>query len=64
MSTDTKPDPVEYEIILAPRGPKACEWKLRPKGGGVPKAMGVEASSAKAEQAAKRAMERVMARQG
>lgn len=53
---------VEYEILLTPRGPTACEWKVRPKGGGVPKAMGVESSSTKAEAAAKRALERLNAK--
>ncbi len=49
----------EYEIKFYPRGPKATEWKIWPKAGGLPVASGVAGKFAEAQLAAKKAFERL-----
>lgn len=62
MQNEAPKVPVEYEIGLYPRGPKSCEWKVLPKGGGLAKAQGVAGSYMDAQKAAAKAKERLEAK--
>lgn len=52
----------DFEIKFYPRGPKSTEWKIWPKAGGVAVASGVGESWILAERAAKKALERLAAK--